>query len=154
MSQEEILRTVSKWKLLGKKIVFTNGCFDILHVGHADYLSKAKQLGDVLIVGLNTDTSVKRQGKKGNRPINEEHARAFLLASLHSTDAIVLFEEDTPYDLIKKILPDVLVKGDDYQTENIVGSDLVKEHGGKVVTVPLVKGFSTSSIIEKIKVDI
>ena len=154
LSQEEIKRFASRSRLLGKKIVFTNGCFDLLHVGHADYLSKAKNLGDILIVGLNTDKSVKMQGKKGNRPINNENSRAMLLASLHSTDAIVLFDEDTPLELIEKIQPDILVKGEDYKPESIVGYDIVTKNGGKVITIPLVEGFSTSSLIEKIKVDI
>ena len=144
-------KALNFWRFQEKKIVFTNGCFDILHLGHLDYLSKAKDLGHVLIVGLNTDESVKRLGKKGNRPINSEHARAMLLASLRVTDAIVLFNEDTPYELIKTVQPDVLVKGNDYKAEDIIGYDIVKAKGGEVATISLVEGYSTTSIIHKIQ---
>lgn len=137
--------------MFNRKIVFTNGCFDIIHKGHADYLAKARSLGDFLIVGLNTDASVKRQNKSPERPINDEQSRAFVLASLHVVDAVVLFDEDTPLELIKAIQPDVLVKGADYAPENIVGADVVKARGGQVVTVELTEGFSTSSLLEKIK---
>ncbi|MBO6057014.1 MAG: D-glycero-beta-D-manno-heptose 1-phosphate adenylyltransferase [Bacteroidales bacterium] len=132
----------------GKKIVFTNGCFDILHRGHVEYLSKAAAFGDVMVVGLNTDASVKRL-KGPSRPVNDEYARAFVLAGLEFVSAVVLFDEDTPYDLIKKVQPDFLVKGSDYKPENIVGYDIVTAKGGKVVTVDLVEGFSTTKTIEK-----
>lgn len=132
----------------GKKIVFTNGCFDILHRGHVEYLSKAAAFGDVMVVGLNTDASVKRL-KGLSRPVNDEFARAFVLAGLEFVSAVVLFDEDTPYDLIKKVQPDFLVKGSDYKPENIVGYDIVTAKGGKVVTVDLVDGFSTTKTIEK-----
>lgn len=132
----------------GKKIVFTNGCFDILHRGHVEYLSKAAAFGDVMVIGLNTDASVKRL-KGPSRPVNDEYARAFVLAGLEFVSAVVLFDEDTPYDLIKKVQPDFLVKGSDYKPENIVGYDIVTAKGGKVVAVDLVEGFSTTKTIEK-----
>jgi len=132
------------------KIVFTNGCFDILHPGHVDYLSQARDLGDFLILGLNTDASVKRLQKAPNRPINSETTRATVLAGLACIDLIVLFDEETPYDLIKFLQPTVLVKGDDYEAENIVGYDVVKANGGEVITIPMVQGFSTTKLIEKI----
>ncbi len=137
------------WHFQQKKIVFTNGCFDILHRGHVEYLSKAADLGDVLIVGLNTDSSVSRiKGPK--RPIVDEHSRALLLAALHFTTAIIFFDEPTPYDLIKKVQPDILVKGKDYQAEDVVGYDIVMAKGGKVETIALVAGFSTTNLLNKI----
>lgn len=146
---DTILQKLAYWRFKGKKICFTNGCFDILHIGHADYLSKAASFGDLLIVGLNSDYSVKRI-KGETRPINPEAARAFLLASFQFVDAVIIFNEDTPYELIKIIQPDFLIKGNDYATEEIVGYDIVKQKGGEVITIPLVEGFSTSSIINKI----
>ena len=134
----------------GKKIVFTNGCFDILHRGHVEYLSKAAAFGDVMVVGLNTDASVKRL-KGPSRPVNDEFARAFVLAGLEFVSAVVLFDEDTPYNLIKKVQPDFLVKGSDYKPENIVGYDIVTAKGGKVVTVDLVEGYSTTGTIQKMQ---
>lgn len=137
------------WRFKGKKIVFSNGCFDILHRGHVDYLSKAADLGDVLIIGINTDASVHRL--KGNtRPINDEQSRAMIVAALSFVTAVVLFDEDTPYELIKKIQPDILVKGNDYLPEEIVGYDVVKAKGGEICTIPLVEGYSTTSIEHKI----
>lgn len=133
----------------GKKIVFSNGCFDILHRGHVEYLSKAAAKGDVLIIGLNTDASVKRL-KGPTRPVNDENARAFVLAALEFVSAVTLFDEDTPYQLINKVQPDVLVKGSDYKPENIVGYDIVMAKGGRVETIDLVEGFSTTKTIEKI----
>ena len=132
----------------GKKIVFSNGCFDILHRGHVEYLSKAAAYGDVMVIGLNTDASVRRL-KGPSRPVNDEKARAFVLAGLECVTAVVFFDEDTPYNLIKTVQPDVLVKGSDYKPENIVGYDVVTAKGGKVVTVDLVEGFSTTKTIEK-----
>jgi rfaE bifunctional protein nucleotidyltransferase chain/domain len=143
----------AKLKLLNfleKKIVFTNGVFDILHTGHVDYLSKARDLGDFLIVGLNSDSSVKRLNKGPERPINNEQSRAVVLGALECVDAIVLFEEDTPYNLIKEIQPDVLVKGSDYEIEKIVGYDIVKAKGGEIKTITLSEGFSTTNVINKI----
>lgn len=134
-----------------QKIVFTNGCFDILHQGHVEYLCHAKDLGDILIVGLNTDDSVKRLGKAPDRPINGETTRAVILAALACVDAVVIFNEDTPYELISFIQPDVLVKGSDYQPKDIVGYDIVTGKGGQVMTIPLVNGFSTTQLIEKMK---
>ncbi len=146
---DSLLRTIRVWKSEGKKIVFTNGCFDLLHLGHIDYLSKAADLGDVLIVGLNTDSSVKALKGKG-RPINDEHSRAILLAALGFVDAVVLFDEDTPHNLIKTVEPDILVKGSDYKTEEIAGHEIVLAKGGKVITIDLLEGYSTTLIEEKI----
>ena len=130
--------------------MFSNGCFDILHCGHVEYLAKAAAFGDVMIIGLNTDASVKRL-KGPSRPVNDEYARAFVLAGLEFVSAVVLFDEDTPYNLIKKVQPDFLVKGSDYKPENIVGYDIVTAKGGKVVTVDLVEGYSTTKTIEKMR---
>jgi len=149
-SLEDALQTVNHWKAEGKTIVFTNGCFDILHIGHVDYLEKARAQGDRLVLGLNTDASVQRI--KGNtRPIVNESARSRVIAALSFVDMVVLFDESTPKRLIEAIKPDILVKGDDYTVENIVGADFVIANGGKVQTIPLVRGFSTSAIIEKIR---
>ena len=145
-------RNLSVWRFKNKKIVFTNGCFDILHLGHIDYLSKAKDLGDILIIGLNTDDSVKRLKGK-NRPVNIEKARALILASLKFVDAVILFDEDTPYNLIKKVQPDILIKGSDYKPEDIVGADIVKAKGGEIITIDFLKGYSTSAIIKKFKLE-
>ena len=142
-------RMLTIWQFQGKKIVFTNGCFDILHLGHIDYLSKAKDLGDLLIIGLNTDKSVSKI-KGSNRPIQDEYSRAMVLASLGFVDAVVFFGEDTPYNLIKTTQPDILVKGADYKPENIVGYDIVTNKGGKVVTIEFLEGYSTTAIEKKI----
>lgn len=149
-SQDELKYTLAYWHFKQYKIVFTNGCFDILHKGHIDYLSKASDLGDVLIIGLNSDNSVKRL-KGEERPLQDQDSRALLLASLVFVDAVVSFSEDTPYNLIKKVQPDILVKGGDYKPEEIVGYDIVKERNGKVVTIDFLEGFSTSIIAEKIR---
>jgi len=140
---------VRRWRLLGKTVSFTNGVFDILHRGHIASLSQAAQEADYLIVGVNSDASVKRL-KGEQRPVNDEQARALLLASMLIVDAVVLFEEDTPLELINGILPDVLVKGGDYTLDNIVGAKEVIAAGGRVVINPIVPGFSTTGIIEKI----
>jgi rfaE bifunctional protein nucleotidyltransferase chain/domain len=150
-SKENLQGFLSNCQKQGKKVVFTNGCFDILHRGHVEYLTQAKDLGDILVLGLNTDASVKRLGKSPERPINSEETRATILAGLECIDAIVLFDEDTPYELIQFVQPDVLVKGDDYKAEDIVGYDVVTAKGGKVITIPLVKGFSTTNLISKMK---
>lgn len=142
--------TLKQLREADKKIVFTNGCFDILHPGHVDYLSQARDLGDFLVLGLNTDASVKKLNKAANRPINNEFARATVLASLACVDAIVLFNEETPYQLIDFVKPDILVKGNDYTPEKIVGYDIVTGNGGKVVTIPLLEGYSTTALIKKI----
>ncbi len=133
-----------------RKIVFTNGCFDLLHVGHVTYLAQAKALGDVLVIGLNTDASVRRL-KGPDRPVNKQDARALVLAALESVDYVVFFDEDTPYNIITQVKPDILVKGGDYEIDNIVGSDFVRARGGQVLTIPFVDGFSTSNILEQIK---
>ena len=151
ISQHEISRFVNAKRFTGKRIVFTNGCFDILHAGHVDYLTQARDLGDILVLGLNTDESVKRLNKGPERPINDQDARAKVLAGLGCVDAIVLFNEDTPYELINLVQPDVLVKGDDYKPEAIVGYDIVTARGGKVVTIPFLQGFSTTNIVNKLK---
>lgn len=140
-----------------KKVVFTNGCFDILHLGHVTYLAQAADLGDFLVVAVNDDASVRAQNKGTNRPINPEHARALLLAALSFVDAVVLFSEDTPLNLIQEIQPDVLVKGSDYDANEtnpeskkfIVGATEVKAYGGEVRTIDLVDGYSTTSILAK-----
>lgn len=141
---------VHTWKKQGRKVVFTNGCFDILHLGHVDYLEKARALGDGLVVGLNTDASVSRF-KGPQRPIQDEHSRARVMASLEAVDLVVFFDEDTPIALISALLPDVLVKGGDYLAGNIVGADVVKKAGGVVKTIDFVPGYSTSGIVEKIR---
>jgi len=135
--------------LKNKIIVFTNGCFDILHRGHIEYLQKAKTLGDVLVVGLNSDSSVKRL-KGENRPINKEMDRAICLAALQAVDYIIIFNEDTPYHLIKNIRPHVLIKGGDWREEEIVGYDIVKSYGGKVISSNFFSNYSTSKIIQRI----
>ncbi|MBN2615739.1 MAG: D-glycero-beta-D-manno-heptose 1-phosphate adenylyltransferase [Bacteroidales bacterium] len=151
LTTDRLQETLNRWHFFNKKIVFTNGCFDLLHLGHVDYLSKAKDQGDVLIVGVNTDQSVRLLDKGSSRPITDEHARAVLVASLQFVDAVVLFDEETPYELIKTVQPDVLVKGKDYKEEDIVGYDIVKARGGKITTIDLVPGYSTTRIEEKIK---
>lgn len=133
-----------------RKLVFTNGCFDILHAGHVEYLAKAKERGDILVVGLNTDRSV-RALKGDARPVNPEQARALVLAALSFVDFVILFDEDTPYELIRAIVPDILIKGGDYTPNNIVGADIVLQNGGTVETIPFVEGFSTTNIIRKCK---
>lgn len=144
-----VAETISKWREDGQKIVFTNGCFDILHLGHADYLAKASDLGTKLVVGLNSDLSVSRL-KGPNRPITDQKSRGFLLASMSFVDAVVLFEEDTPEKLIELVCPDVLVKGGDYVISEIVGHDFVASSGGKVVTIPIIEGYSTTEIENRI----
>ncbi|MBY0435787.1 MAG: D-glycero-beta-D-manno-heptose 1-phosphate adenylyltransferase [Cyclobacteriaceae bacterium] len=141
---------VNRWKSEGKKVVFTNGCFDILHLGHVDYLEKARALGDKLVLGLNTDDSVSRF-KGPSRPIQNQHSRAHVLASLQSIDLVVFFNDDTPLHLISELQPNVLVKGSDYLAGNIVGADVVKKAGGVVKTIAFVPGYSTTTIVEKIK---
>ncbi len=141
--------TINKIKSEGKKIVFTNGCFDILHVGHIKYLSQAKDQGDILIIGLNSDKSVKKL-KGNNRPINSFEDRAKLLAALKSVDLVIMFEEQTPENLIKEIIPDILVKGGDYNIEEIVGYQTVIDNGGRVKTLSFYEGYSSTNYIDKI----
>ncbi len=139
-----------KLKSENKKTVFTNGCFDILHKGHIAYLNEAKSLGDVLVIGVNSDGSVKKL-KGESRPVNNETDRAYLLDNLRSVDYVIIFEEDTPYNIINEILPDYLVKGGDWKEEDIVGSDIVKGNGGKVVSLKYLENYSTTNILKKIK---
>lgn len=136
-------------RMQGKKIVFTNGCFDILHRGHVTYLNEARKLGDALFLGLNTDQSVKRLGKGPNRPINQELDRKFVLENLKAVDCVELFNEETPLELIKAVRPQVLVKGADYKIEDIVGAKEVFSWGGQVLTIKFVDGFSTTATIKK-----
>jgi rfaE bifunctional protein nucleotidyltransferase chain/domain len=140
----------SVWKQENQQVVFTNGCFDILHLGHVDYLEKARQTGTKMIVGVNADSSV-RQLKGPSRPVNNEYARARILAALEFVDLVIIFEEETPLNLINELQPDILVKGDDYSIETIVGAKEVIAHGGKVTTIPLVPTYSTTNIIQKLK---
>lgn len=146
----EVTEIVKQLKNSDKKVAFTNGCFDILHPGHISSLSQAAATADFLIVGLNSDLSVKRLKGEG-RPINDQDSRALMLAALSMVDAIVVFEEDTPLELIKQVLPDVLVKGGDYTEDQIAGAREVKEAGGKVVINPIVEGFSTTFLIKKLR---
>lgn len=146
----QLLEKVAHWKSQNLKIVFTNGCFDILHLGHVDYLEKAKSKGDILLIGVNTDASVKRLKGK-DRPVNNGESRSRMLASLAFVDAVTFFSEDTPENLISMVIPDILVKGNDYALSNIVGADIVLNHGGKVETIDLVEGWSTTTLIKKIQ---
>jgi len=145
-----LVTRIAQWKFLSKTIAFTNGVFDILHPGHVFSLSEAAKEGDYLIVGVNSDDSVKRL-KGENRPINNQETRTLILASLLMVDAVVIFEEDTPLELINTIHPDVLVKGGDYTIEQIVGAREVIQHGGRVVINPIAEGFSTSNLVKKMK---
>ncbi len=142
--------SIVTWQKEGKKVVFTNGVFDLLHIGHITYLAKASEMGDKLIIGLNSDSSVKRI-KGEDRPVNDQNNRAALLAALFFVDAVVVFEDDTPLNLISTLMPDILVKGSDYSVENIVGAREVMANGGEVKTINFVEGYSSTSIIEKIR---
>jgi D-glycero-beta-D-manno-heptose 1-phosphate adenylyltransferase len=149
LNKDQLRRACVVWNFKNRKVVFTNGCFDILHLGHIEYLSKAADLGDVLVIGLNSDISChKLKGDK--RPINDEQSRATVLAALEFVTAVVLFDEDTPYELIKTIQPDILVKGKDYTVEQIAGHDIVLAKGGSVETIDLTPGYSTTGIEQKI----
>lgn len=147
---DQIRQTVAAWKAAGSKVVFTNGCFDILHYGHIHYLAEAKDLGDKLVVGLNAAASVRRL-KGSHRPINDETTRQYLLAALVFVDAVVVFEQDTPLELIQLLVPDVLVKGGDWQPEAIVGAAVVLENKGLVKNLPYIEGYSTTAIEAKIR---
>ncbi|MCK5086745.1 MAG: D-glycero-beta-D-manno-heptose 1-phosphate adenylyltransferase [Melioribacteraceae bacterium] len=147
--RNQIIEIRKKLKEEGKKVVFTNGCFDILHAGHVDYLSKAKSEGDILIVALNSDNSVKRI-KGLSRPIINENERAFILNSLEAVDYVTLFDEDTPEEIINQLIPDVLVKGADWSIENIIGREIVEKNGGEVKSIQFESDQSTSKIIRKI----
>lgn len=150
--RSDVAARITVWRLKNERIVFTNGCFDLLHLGHVDYLEKARRLGDRLVLGLNTDASVQRI-KGPSRPVQSELSRARVLAALEFVDMVVLFDEETPLELIQLVRPDILVKGDDYSIDTIVGAKEVMEWGGSVQTVPLVEGHSTTRIIEKLKQD-
>jgi D-glycero-beta-D-manno-heptose 1-phosphate adenylyltransferase len=149
LSGDLLEHQLNRWRFFKKKIVFTNGCFDLLHEGHIDYLSKAADMGDALIIGLNSDESVKRLKGK-NRPINNQEQRSMILASLGFVSAVVLFEEGTPYNLISKIKPQILVKGGDYKPEQIAGADIVLQNGGAVKIIDLLPGYSTTEIEKRI----
>ena len=146
----QLQKKVEIWKFNNQQVVFTNGCFDILHVGHVDYLEKAAALGKKLVIGVNTDASVRTLDKGKNRPINDEYSRMRLLAALGFVDAVILFSEPTPLKLITTLKPSILVKGNDYSVDTIVGADVVLQHGGEVKTIELVEGYSTTKIITKI----
>ncbi|MDO3626164.1 D-glycero-beta-D-manno-heptose 1-phosphate adenylyltransferase [Mucilaginibacter sp. BT774] len=142
--------SIAQWQSEGKKVVFTNGVFDLLHIGHITYMAKAAELGDKLVIGLNSDSSVRRI-KGEHRPVNDQNSRAALLAALFFVDAIVVFEEDTPIKVITALMPDILVKGADYSIANIVGAKEVMANGGEVKTIDFVEGYSSTSIIKKIR---
>ena len=147
---KDLSEIINEWRLNGDKIVFTNGCFDLIHLGHLEILARSADLGDKLIVGINSDMSIKKI--KGNsRPIIEEDSRAKQLAAIEFIDAVILFNEDTPYNLINILKPDVLTKGGDYKKNDIVGNQLINKEQGEVVIIPLTQGYSTTSILEKIK---
>jgi D-beta-D-heptose 7-phosphate kinase/D-beta-D-heptose 1-phosphate adenosyltransferase len=151
MTREDAIQLVARERSRGRVVVFTNGVFDILHPGHIRYLRDARALGDLLIVGLNSDRSVKALAKAADRPINAENERAEILAALASVDAVVIFDEDTPHEIIKALQPDILVKGADWGENAIVGRDVVEARGGKVVRIALAEGYSTTKIIERIR---
>lgn len=150
LNRENLNTEIQKLKNKDKKIVFTNGCFDILHKGHITYLNESKSLGDVLIVGVNSDDSVKKL-KGDERPVTNENDRMYALDNLKPVDFVILFTEDTPYNLIKEIIPDILVKGGDWTPDKIIGSDIVLSNGGEVKSLKFVNGYSTTNILEKIK---
>ena len=151
MSRHQLEAMTHLWRLKNSKVVFTNGCFDILHLGHVDYLERARALGDVLVLGLNSDASERRLGKGSERPLQSEEARSRIMAALQFVDAVCIFDEDTPLELIQRVRPDILVKGDDYSVAQIVGAAEVIGWGGSVQTIPLVQGHSTTHIVNKIK---
>ncbi len=148
-SIDELIKIRKELKKQNKKVVFTNGCFDIIHAGHVDYLNKAKALGDILIVAVNSDSSIKKI-KGDKRPIVSQNERAFIISNLKAVDFVTIFEEETPYEVIKKLIPDVLVKGEDWSIDNIVGRDIVIANGGKVETIQFVNFQSTTNIINTI----
>ena len=145
---ESVNSLLSIWRFKEEKIVFSNGCFDIVHRGHIEYLAQAAGFGSRFIIGINSDASIRRI-KGSDRPLQDEISRSMVMAALSFVDAVILFDQDTPYELIKHVLPDVLVKGNDYKPEDIVGYDIVKNKGGKVVTINLVEGYSTTSVVQR-----
>ena len=150
LERDRLPGKLAQWRMTGNRIVFTNGCFDIIHPGHTDYLEKAKALGNKLVVGLNSDRSVSAL-KGANRPLVKQEARAKILAALQSVDAVVIFDEETPAALIAEVMPDVLVKGADYAENEIVGAEEVKRNGGEVHRIAFLEGYSTTSLLEKIR---
>ena len=150
LDKEKLLVKLTDWKKENKKIVFTNGCFDLIHLGHIEVIARSADLGDILIIGVNTDSSIKRLKGK-NRPIVEEISRSKQLAALEFVDAVVFFDQDTPIDLIKVINPNVITKGGDYNTDQVIGNEIVTQNNGEIVIIPLTQGYSTTSILEKIK---
>lgn len=151
LSHKALGAATQLWRLQNKKVVFTNGCFDLIHLGHVDYLERARALGDILVVGVNSDPSMRRQNKGPERPLQDEEARTRIIAALQFVDVVVTFDEDTPLNLIRAVRPQVLVKGDDYAVDQIVGAADVIAWGGSVQTIPLVQGHSTTRIVQKIK---
>ena len=151
LNREALLSALEPLRAAGARVVFTNGCFDIVHPGHVDLLARAKAEGDVLVLGLNSDASVRRLGKGDDRPFNTFEARAFVLAHLASVDFVTSFDEDTPLELVRAVQPDVLVKGGDWPEESIVGGEAVKIRGGRVLSLPLIGGFSTTNLAERIR---
>jgi D-glycero-beta-D-manno-heptose 1-phosphate adenylyltransferase len=149
VSASEAVEIIAGWRKSNCKIVFTNGCFDLVHKGHIDYLAKAADMGTHLIIGLNTDASVSRI-KGPSRPVSSEESRAQVMAAFGFVSLVVLFDEDTPFELIKTLQPDILVKGADYSPDTIVGADIVKQRGGEVATIEFIPGFSTSALIKRI----
>lgn len=149
MDSATLRKTLALWRFESEKIVFTNGCFDLLHRGHIQYLAQARMLGSKLVIGLNSDASVQRL-KGAGRPINEQQSRSMMLASMLFVDAVVIFEEDTPYELISTVMPDILVKGGDYNPDTIVGADIVRQNGGTVSVLPFLEGYSSTNIARKI----
>ena len=151
-NKNNLLEKLEVWRSANKKIVFTNGCFDLIHLGHIEVLARSADLGDILIIGVNTDSSIKEL-KGNNRPIIEENSRAQQLASLEFVDAVILFNEQTPLELIKVIKPNVITKGGDYNSEQVVGNEIAVKNNGEVIIIPLTQGYSTTSILDKIKND-
>ena len=151
LDRAALARQIETLRDAGRRVVFTNGCFDILHPGHVRYLAAAKRLGDVLVVGINSDDSVRRLGKDGDRPFNRESDRAEVLAALEAVDFVTLFAEDTPLDLIRALAPDLLVKGGDWRPERIVGADVVRAGGGEVHSLPFAEGYSTTDLVKRIR---
>ena len=151
-NKNNLLKKLEIWRSANKKIVFTNGCFDLIHLGHIEVLARSADLGDILIIGVNTDSSIKEL-KGNNRPIIEEDSRAQQLASLEFVDAVILFNEQTPLELIKVIKPNIITKGGDYNSEQVVGKEITIKNDGEVIIIPLTQGYSTTSILDKIKND-
>ena len=152
LNTKNLLEKLDSWKKEDKKIVFTNGCFDLIHLGHIEVLARSADLGDILIIGVNTDSSIK-QIKGNNRPIIEEGSRAKQLAALEFVDAVVLFNEETPFKLINLIQPNIITKGGDYKTEDVIGNQTINKKGGEIIIIPLTQGYSTTTILNKIKND-